>query len=47
MGVMEGRKGAEIKQKYTDLYAPAILANWTVWPFVQVSPYLPFANVTC
>ncbi|KAF8592062.1 hypothetical protein K439DRAFT_1401622 [Ramaria rubella] len=36
MGVMEGRESSDIKQKYTDLFAPALLANWTVWPFAQM-----------
>ncbi|KAF9014952.1 hypothetical protein BDQ17DRAFT_1340232 [Cyathus striatus] len=36
MGLMEGRNGAQIKQKYTDLYPTALLANWRVWPAAQL-----------
>ena len=36
MGIMEGRTSHEIKHKYTELYAPALLANWSVWPVAQV-----------
>ncbi|CAG7851617.1 SubName: Full=Uncharacterized protein {ECO:0000313/EMBL:KIM32774.1} [Serendipita indica DSM 11827] len=35
MGVMEGHSSGAIKQKYIDLYPPAIKANWTVWPVIQ------------
>ncbi|KAI0042677.1 hypothetical protein FA95DRAFT_1525175 [Auriscalpium vulgare] len=35
MGVMEGRDGAHIRAKFRDLYQPAILANWKVWPAAQ------------
>ncbi len=35
MGVMEGRDAVHIRQKYSDLYQSAILANWQVWPLAQ------------
>lgn len=35
MGVMEGRDGAHIRGKYKDLYRPALIANWKVWPAAQ------------
>ena len=46
MGIMEGRTSAEIKYKYIHLYAPALLANWTIWPFAQVSDTSPVATLT-
>jgi len=39
MGLMERRSKEEIKQKYTDLFIPALIANWTVWPFAQMINY--------
>ncbi|KAI0824119.1 hypothetical protein BC628DRAFT_1323069 [Trametes gibbosa] len=36
MGVMEGRDASHIGQRYQDLYKPAILANWQVWPVAQL-----------
>lgn len=45
MGIMERRNFGQIKEKYNDLYKPALLANWKVWPAAQVSlasyPYRP------
>ncbi|WVF68331.1 hypothetical protein IAT40_003096 [Kwoniella sp. CBS 6097] len=35
MGVMEGRSGDEIQQKFSDMYLPALIANWKVWPLIQ------------
>ncbi|KAF8527997.1 hypothetical protein BU17DRAFT_39234 [Hysterangium stoloniferum] len=45
MSVMEGRSTCEMKQKYTALFGPALLANWTVWPFAQMVNfrYMPLA----
>ena len=40
MGVMEGRDGAHIRGKYKDLYRPALIANWKVWPAAQVRFHL-------
>lgn len=37
MGIMEGRDAKHIGQRFSDLYKPAILANWQVWPLAQVS----------
>ena len=44
MGVMEGRKRDQIADKFHDLYWPALVTNWQVWPLAQVraqlaSPY--------
>jgi len=36
MGLMEGRDIPGVKQKYADMYKPAIIANWEVWPVVQL-----------
>jgi protein Mpv17 len=36
MGKMEGRTNEGIKQKYRDMYSPAIIANWKVWPAIQL-----------
>ncbi|KAG8809229.1 hypothetical protein FRC17_003544 [Serendipita sp. 399] len=35
MGIMEGRSLPAIRQRFADLYGPAIKANWTVWPLIQ------------
>ena len=37
MGIMEGRDGRHIQEKFRDLYKPLIITNWQVWPLVQVS----------
>ncbi|KAK1229371.1 hypothetical protein PQX77_007548 [Marasmius sp. AFHP31] len=36
MGVMEGRNAPQIRQKFSDLYAPALITNWQVWPIAQL-----------
>ncbi|KAF9073764.1 hypothetical protein BDP27DRAFT_1215198 [Rhodocollybia butyracea] len=36
MGVMEGRTIPQIKQKFSDLYSPALITNWQVWPIAQL-----------
>lgn len=36
MGIMEGRNTGQIKEKFEDLYKPALLTNWKVWPVAQV-----------
>ena len=36
MGFMEGRSVPEIKAKYRDMYATALVKNWQVWPIAQV-----------
>ncbi|KAF8898366.1 hypothetical protein BD779DRAFT_1666232 [Infundibulicybe gibba] len=36
MGLMEGRSAGQIKEKYTDLFKPALLTNWKVWPVAQL-----------
>jgi protein Mpv17 len=43
MGVMEGRDIKHIRGRFEDIYRPALLANWKIWPAAQVSskPYLP------
>ncbi|CAD6565068.1 MAG: hypothetical protein TREMPRED_000794 [Tremellales sp. Tagirdzhanova-0007] len=35
MGIMEGKGPTEIKAKFSDMYFPALLANWKVWPLLQ------------
>ena len=37
MGVMEGRDIKHIRGRFEDIYRPALLANWKVWPAAQVS----------
>jgi hypothetical protein len=36
MGIMEGCDAQHIRGKFKDLYGQAIIANWQVWPLVQV-----------
>ncbi|KAG2370173.1 hypothetical protein BDR07DRAFT_1386702 [Suillus spraguei] len=36
MGVMECRSPRQIHEKYTDMFAPALLTNWKVWPIAQM-----------
>ncbi|KAI0670126.1 hypothetical protein C8Q78DRAFT_976574 [Trametes maxima] len=36
MGVMEGRDAKHIGQRYSELYKPALMANWQVWPLAQL-----------
>ncbi|KAH7921957.1 hypothetical protein BV22DRAFT_1197795 [Leucogyrophana mollusca] len=36
MGIMEGRGSGQIRQKYADMYKPALLTNWQVWPLAQL-----------
>ncbi|EIW86525.1 hypothetical protein CONPUDRAFT_44700 [Coniophora puteana RWD-64-598 SS2] len=36
MGLMEVRSPAQIREKFTEMYGPALLANWQVWPMVQL-----------
>lgn len=36
MGAMEGRNVKHIRQKYNDLFFPALMANWQVWPLAQL-----------
>lgn len=35
MGIMEGRDRVHVVAKFRDLYKPAIIANWEVWPLAQ------------
>lgn len=35
MGLMEGRSVQGVQDKFKDMYWPALLANWQVWPLVQ------------
>jgi hypothetical protein len=37
IGIMEGRNTKQISKKYSDMYMPALFANWKVWPLAQVS----------
>ncbi|KAF8078361.1 hypothetical protein FPV67DRAFT_48841 [Lyophyllum atratum] len=36
MGIMEKRNPRQIKEKFADLYMPALLTNWKVWPIAQL-----------
>ncbi|KAF8480945.1 hypothetical protein DFH94DRAFT_436166 [Russula ochroleuca] len=35
MGVMEGRDSKHIRGRFEDIYQPALLANWKIWPAAQ------------
>ena len=35
MGVMENRTAPQIVEKFQDLYKPALVTNWQVWPAAQ------------
>jgi len=35
MGVMEGRDAKHIRARFQDIYQPALLANWKIWPAAQ------------
>ncbi|KIO29666.1 hypothetical protein M407DRAFT_242533 [Tulasnella calospora MUT 4182] len=36
MGFMEGKNVTQVTQKYKDMFVPAMIANWKVWPAVQM-----------
>ncbi|TIB71784.1 hypothetical protein E3Q18_00501 [Wallemia mellicola] len=36
IGILEGKTSRDLKNKYSDLFVPAILANWKVWPLIQL-----------
>ncbi|THV05978.1 hypothetical protein K435DRAFT_744166 [Dendrothele bispora CBS 962.96] len=36
MGVLENRSPQEIREKFSDLYKPALITNWQVWPLAQL-----------
>ncbi|KAI6133325.1 hypothetical protein EDD16DRAFT_17682 [Pisolithus croceorrhizus] len=36
MGAMEGRDLVQIRERYSDMYTTALLANWKVWPMAQL-----------
>lgn len=36
MGFMEGSRTDQIQSKYKDMFTPALLANWQVWPLAQL-----------
>jgi len=36
MGIMEGCSVDQIREKYGDMYIPALFANWRVWPLAQL-----------
>ncbi|KAI9460247.1 hypothetical protein BJY52DRAFT_1211614 [Lactarius psammicola] len=35
MGMMEGRDPEHIRARFNDIYQPALLANWKIWPAAQ------------
>lgn len=35
MGLMEGKDIPSVGEKFQDMYWPALLANWKVWPLLQ------------
>ncbi|KAH9921965.1 uncharacterized protein BXZ73DRAFT_51573 [Epithele typhae] len=36
MGAMEGRDANHIAGRFKDIYKPALIANWQVWPLAQL-----------
>ncbi|KAG8943064.1 hypothetical protein FRC03_002681, partial [Tulasnella sp. 419] len=36
MGAMEGKNRHEISKKYKDMYVPVLLANYKLWPAIQL-----------
>ncbi|KAF8845397.1 hypothetical protein BDN67DRAFT_919911 [Paxillus ammoniavirescens] len=36
IGIMEGRSTNQIREKYADMYATALLTNWKIWPIAQL-----------
>ncbi|KAJ7225738.1 hypothetical protein GGX14DRAFT_422047 [Mycena pura] len=36
MGMLEGRNRKQIAQKYSDLFVPTLVTNWSVWPLLQI-----------
>ncbi|KIY51391.1 hypothetical protein FISHEDRAFT_71015 [Fistulina hepatica ATCC 64428] len=36
MGIMEGRNASQITERFRDLYIPALITNWQVWPLAQL-----------
>ncbi|CAD6892223.1 unnamed protein product [Tilletia controversa] len=36
MGIMEGRSFSGIQEKFSEMYFPALIANWQLWPAVQL-----------
>jgi hypothetical protein len=43
MGVMEGRDSEHIRARFEDIYRPALLANWKIWPAAQVRQIYGFS----
>ncbi|KAI9638728.1 uncharacterized protein MKK02DRAFT_41749 [Dioszegia hungarica] len=35
MGTMEGKSVQQIKDKFSGMYFPGLIANWKVWPAIQ------------
>ncbi|KAJ9108060.1 hypothetical protein QFC20_003629 [Naganishia adeliensis] len=35
MGAMEGKNTEQLKEKFSDMYLPALISNWKVWPLAQ------------
>ena len=46
MGVMEGRDSEHIRARFEDIYRPALLANWKIWPAAQVRQILRFFPIS-
>lgn len=44
MGIMEGRNGRHIQDKYRDLFTPLVVTNWQVWPVAQVCGVSSFSG---
>jgi len=46
MGVMEGRDSEHIRARFEDIYRPALLANWKIWPAAQVRQIYGFSHIS-
>ena len=42
MGIMERRDLKQIRVRFEDIYQPALLANWKIWPAAQVRRFARF-----
>ena len=40
MGIMERRDLKQIRVRFEDIYQPALLANWKIWPAAQVRRFV-------
>jgi hypothetical protein len=46
MAIMEGRDAKHIRARFEDIYSPALLANWKIWPAAQVRRQLYVSSIS-